>query len=173
MVILGIDPGSRECGWALLDCEPKRRAVVIDCGKIEPGAFSQVQTLAPIALVCIEWPADMTMRRGSSRGRMYSMGKELAATSLVAGELAGRFSAALPVVKLRAKDARKLVCGSQNATDKDVSYWCALLCEMPKRSNDHERDAMIVALAGYRKWQADQLETQRAGAQAVLEEIVG
>lgn len=164
--MLGIDPGPKACGWAIVDCRPAGRHRVLHKGEQESGrpfVFAM-----PIELVAIECPTDFYPV--GSKARVIAQAREIARTINVARDIEQSVER-LPVVKLTCKQARKSVCGGSNATDRDVSYWLALLCEMPKRSNNHERDAVVIAIAGWRKWSADQLATQSAGAQAVLSAV--
>ena len=166
MIVLGVDPGPTECGWALVQCRAARRHVVLSTGHVAVDGAANRLPMGAVELVAIECPDDIHPR-GPKR-MVYARAREVLRTTNVARDLELALHSLAPIVRITCKDARRSLCGNGHATDRDVSYWLALLCEMPKRSNNHERDAVVAAIEGWRKWTADQLETQRVGAQAVL-----
>jgi Holliday junction resolvasome RuvABC endonuclease subunit len=166
VLVLGVDPGPTECGWALVQCKAQGRHVVVAAGNVPSEGAGKALPLDDVSLVCIECPTDVHPR-GTKR-MVYARTREVLRTTNVARDIELALHTVVQVVRLNCQEARRALCGNGHATDKDVSYWLSLKCEMPKRSNSHERDAIVVALAGWGKWTAEQIETQRAGAQAVL-----
>jgi hypothetical protein len=172
MVVVGIDPEPDGFYWAAVEiAEPGAagKHKVLSSGH---GAF--VRDLPPAYLYALERPDFRPIGGRGNVGQSLAMAKCLTSTARSEGRLLGRLEErGERVVDPTCGVVRTSLVGRPSCKDADVAWALEHVCEMPKRSNVHVRDAVAVAIVGARVWQADQLETQRAGAQAVLEAIVG
>lgn len=142
MIIFGIDPGPKTCGFAVLNCD-RFEATFVAKGTFPSnvdGVADAIERHGPVLLVALEQPA----------GYAYSIerSKDLIETARVGGLING--IATLRGIEVKAFPAtewRRSVVGKGNASNKLISLVVPRQIKgWPKRSNNHERDAAGVAL---------------------------
>jgi Holliday junction resolvasome RuvABC endonuclease subunit len=166
-LVLGIDPGSKAFGWALLRCT-SGAAQYLDAGHAHDAACFRVylDQFRP-ELVCIEEPGPIH-GRGVSRRVVQARGNDLALTHRMFGDFAATLrERSIPFRPMRPAQWRKLLgvsttskrgmpCAKQiaAAVSRFVRDWPAL-------SNEHARDAAAVAFAGWWQHELDRLTEPR------------
>ncbi len=143
--ILAFDPGSEASGWALVYAgaanEPARlvRAGIV---KSQLGPVRELlEDAGELDLVAVEWVEGFAFGGGKGGGVVAA----LVASAAVASLLGHR------VVRLPALAWRQQVTGNPSASNALVKATLPLFfANMPKKSNDHVRDAMGCALAAGR-----------------------
>lgn len=159
MRVLGLDPGPSEFGWALLECDSNwSRQRVLACGKIEtgvaicPSAWARILANVTPNLWVVEEPIGFVIGRAVQANAVQGMLKNLLLTAKAATRLVVRLEErGMRVRELSAPDVRKMLTNKHAATNAEVAHWLSFVLEMPKRSNDHSRDAMAVAWAGWQR----------------------
>jgi Holliday junction resolvasome RuvABC endonuclease subunit len=142
MILLCIDPGAKQSGYAILSAEGPRTTHVRS-GLI-PSTVEGLTSLgvATMGAVVIERP----------RGMAFAPFRvpDLLDTANVAGIFAGCATLLrVRVEELTAQEVRKLLCGKANANDHDVEQVIrANVAQIPRQSNEHARDAIAVGLVG-------------------------
>lgn len=154
--ILAIDPGSKECAWALVRSKgPRVRYVAA-------GRFAnEVELFLEVADDCrrvhgLE-PDVLGLERPAGFVHDPFRGPTVLATAYVAGGIAWLASSrGTRVIELTAEQGRKLVLGkargrfAQKRGDLDRLVKEALpnfVSALPVRTNEHVRDALLVAIA--------------------------
>lgn len=151
MICMGIDPGPRLSGAALLDLSGRRPAL-LEYGYLE---FSDIRAwIAEVKadVVAVEVP-DVAHGRdpNMTKAAIYSLGTNLTRTGKIAVDFARDAEArGLLTYRMTAQTWRKNVPhGRGGCGDKAVKAWLvAILDGLPKRTSEHERDAMGIAVAG-------------------------
>lgn len=141
--VLGIDPGSTEHGWAVLDVSKSMRCKWLSEGHSTLEEMQQA-TFGRIDLVAIERPSGYVHEQ--------ARGAELLNTSFQAGriyEWACKLVGADKVVCLSAEQARSMIAKKATTDDAVVRAALQLFLDLPEKSNVHERDAAAAALAGW------------------------
>lgn len=170
MLILGIDPGSKWCGYAILleraekrtDCKAFARVHLdfITLGEVQSdpdGYVYLADRLATVnrqvspnpAHVAIESVAGYAYAPSSKRGGGQAVVKALLETSRVVGALESELRAHYAVDASRtALQCRGIVVGKSRCGDADVKVAVKRIVNgWPKRSNVHQRDAALCAIA--------------------------
>lgn len=151
MIVLGLDPGATT-GWARVLLEYGKRPKVLDCGtfraptarvggesfaavlkKEEPCTVFAVETLAGIAF---------PTKGGGIVGSLIAAAK--------VEERLRCYAERFPhggVHDLTAHQWRQALCGKRAATSHQIADALALRVQMPKRTNEHVRDAIGIAVA--------------------------
>lgn len=150
MIILGLDPGSRSTGYAILDAE---RAMVsfVECGSLENDElaawlYDDAHDVGCVAIERIEGIAFAPKGPG--------IVPHLLSASNAAGVAKGaaQLLSHVHIVEASAREWRKAIVGKANASDADVKRVVTLHVQgWPKVSNAHERDAAGVAMYAARR----------------------
>lgn len=148
-IIAGFDPGSRNCGYAVLNWDG-RRASWITGGKTDDIDVLDEMILGQNPdLIVIEWP-HVGKRQAA---------KAVMATMAVAADLRGRAKArGLRVEEIPPHVWRKTVLGRTRRTELETIDAIAkrvllrLIVGMPRRITGHAVDSCGVALCGARIW---------------------
>lgn len=144
--VLGFDPGSKQCGWSLADCTGPR-PIYLDGGECAATweETGDIMSRCAPTMIAIE----SIVIYGASDDRHTFRMKALAETAYVAGLIHGAArSRALWVTELAARDWRKRLIGSPHSTDARIkSTLQVLVANLPKRTNEHVRDALGLAIA--------------------------
>lgn len=154
MIVLGVDPGSREFGWALLDVRGGAglplRATFLATGNAASDYLTALQLLAGGALPARpEVVAIEKISGWAFAPKGAGVVAALIASSSVAGGIAWvARSRGLRVEERTANEVRRLLLGKAGSGDAQVKEAIpGLIYGWPKRSNNHQRDAAMVALA--------------------------
>lgn len=160
LVVLGIDPGSRAHGWAVLVVGP-HSARYLDGGHRECSAADlvrrtiRVECRGPLDLVAVEVPAVL---HHLPAVRQVLLTAVSAGAALGAADCFDRLN-----VRVNPADWRRDVCGHGSARDSTVKDAIdRLVTGWPKRSNVHIRDAAGVAL--HAAWRVLRAEAEAEGA---------
>lgn len=161
MMVLGLDPGFRNAGWALVDVNPGRPPIVDSCGtftpiprdddgtkceELETGlaeiclAMQRLCGLDPsrVHLVGVEHFVALPPGRGFARGA----GAAATRTTWVEGAMAAWWSARdIPVRLVRPEEARRLLLGPKAKDQPDQD-----------RSKEAMQDS-LAGLLGCRPWE--------------------
>lgn len=145
--VLGIDPGSKKSGHALLASNGRMgRPAFVSGGMCASDEDSIVAMLEMHRATCdLTVAIELPVRQfGEHRG-----GEHLLATRGVADavSMAARLLG-LPVVKLTAQQARNAMCRGARGTAGDAAVRRAVgmfVTNLPSRSSTHVRDAILVA----------------------------
>lgn len=153
-MVLGIDPGSHESGWSLIDFTIPSAPVFFEHGNTERldslfDSLMQRELGRNIRLVAIE----------EARGRIDPRrASNILATTWIGGEAAGYARAkGFAVTRLGAHEWRLAFIGAYTReggeADAKVKRALSMLVRhYPERSNTHERDAGGVACVAARDW---------------------
>lgn len=142
MRAIGIDPGA-ETGIAVMELRPGARFRWLDHVRLNPKAPA-----LHLALLINIWTPDVVaVEVPSGYVFEHQRGKDLLATGVLAGELIDRArTSGVEVVRASASTWRKALTGKGNAGDDLVRTALERRTDnMPKRSNEHARDAAGVA----------------------------
>ncbi len=144
MRVLGVDPGPRRHGWALLELAPGEQPHWIGQGHSGSGSILAVaHTLSPGDHVVIERPQGYVHE--------HKRGADLIETTWEAAKLFGRLAERGAIVHALGPEAwRQSVVGKRTPSDSEVRRALRLQVLFPPgaRTNSHHRDAGGVALAG-------------------------
>jgi len=153
MVILGLDPGSRHSGWAVVECTGGNdRAVahgVIDLS----GALDHPERLRTIYALTAEVIArhtptevavEMPVFAGNAQA-LLKLGRAQAALVLAA------VHAGLPVSQYTPAEVKKAVVGNGNAAKGQVGFMVRTLLNLDEDPAEDAADAMAVALCHARR----------------------
>lgn len=145
MIVLGIDPGQANVGYAVLSWDG-RVAKWIDGGKVLPHERNWPQPISQVDVVAIEWPS-VGPRQAS---------KPVMATMATAARIAGIAEAlGKSVQRIPPAEWRKNVLGRTRRTETEtIDAICnrvvtRLVIGIPS-TNGHARDAVGVALMACR-----------------------
>lgn len=153
VLILGIDPGPRLHGYALLDVTRERR-LHVSSGRAttdELVCCLPTQAFDVAEVVGVEW-SDRVLGGFGDHQRSRSIAAALIATQGEAGILVGRASATTRVERIEASSWRRGILGTSSPTDAQVRAAILRLVEgWPRRSSAgaHACDAAGVALAAF------------------------
>jgi Holliday junction resolvasome RuvABC endonuclease subunit len=142
--VLGFDPGPTSTGWALIRpiFERRERPRFLQGGSV-PSTLEDLagilRSLSPEA-VAVEAPEGYVHE--------HERGAQLIETSRVAGEIIGVCHALrIPCSRMSASHVRARLCRRPSANDRTVkTALTVFMCDLPKKSNSHVRDAAAVAL---------------------------
>jgi len=154
-VVIGFDPGPTRTAWALVSVTD-RGAAYLDSGTF-PSRYGEASNLLT-SLSAWGWVAPLRAVIETPRGVVFNMfrGDALLQSATVAGMISAECVRVLGgscVSMVSADDARKAVGvkrGRRKAgsTDKAIkAILASSVGSMPKRSNPHTRDAIVVAVA--------------------------
>jgi len=170
VIVLSFDPGA-SIGWCLLDVRGNG-ARYIDSGVERQiwipsdRGFDFIVGAVDTALQRAELVAIEQIKRIYPRARFAAhMATALAHAEHVAGEIKRHArDRGLPVAEIAAAQARKWVCGKATADDATVKLVVHGRLEgIPKTTNAHVRDAMVVALFAGRKAEVEGMPQRAAG----------
>ena len=152
MIVLGIDPGSAHIGWARLciggDPVHGMTATHQASGDFEPA---HLDSFAPklfedVDVVALEDIAGFAFGKGKGPGvvgHLIAAGKLGERIATIAKSVHGK-----RVERMTAGQARKLIVGRNNPDNATIKVVVTRLVRAwPTRSNNHRRDAAIVAVA--------------------------
>jgi Holliday junction resolvasome RuvABC endonuclease subunit len=115
-VIFGIDPGTKESGWAFYDPEFRK---VRDCGTAPNDHLRQrVKTFGSYIGVGLHAPVTLAVERFEARG--MAVGEESVETILWTGRFIEAWYKPEDVLQLRRSAVKSHLCGSQKATDANI-----------------------------------------------------
>ena len=142
---LGIDPGQKKHGFAIIEVDRRGLAVFVHCGHESGSPVSLIRDAGRLDLVAVEEPA--TVHAAGATPTIVDVAR-------AAGEFLGAAEAmGLRTATMMPARWRNLVTGSPRAGDADVKRMIlARIPTWPKISNDHGRDAAGVALACALTW---------------------
>ncbi len=153
MRILGLDPGTRHTGWAVVDCAGAvERAVahgVIDiAGSLDhPDRLSSIYD-AIRGLIDEHAPAEAAVEMPVFSGNAQSLlklGRAQAALMLAA------VHASISVSQYTPAEVKKAVVGNGNAAKEQVAYMIQTLLKLPETPASDAADAYAVALCHGRR----------------------
>ena len=147
MIILGLDPGPKNCGWALLDTE---KSTIVDAGHDEWNIVRTIYNQTDIDYIAIEKVIIYTNIPGSAYilpdaieniGRMIELAQPSTSSDFT------------PVVKLTRAEVIKILTGKapgrgNKVSKKDVSDIVMKKLKLKKAVKPvHANDAVAVAIA--------------------------
>ena len=147
--ILGIDPGSRRCGYGVVEHSGPGRVRYVECGVIEPDADASMQArLVEIAAGLREVIAELAPRAVAVEGVFHGvnaraalkLGQARGVALLAAGE------ASLPVFEYAPATIKRSVAGSGAASKLQVSSMVRALCGLRGAPKLDASDALAVAI---------------------------
>ncbi len=145
--ILGIDPGTKSHGYAILECTG-RRCSWVEAGEIEATYVAAVNLMlrAELAILIIEQPVSIGVAGVAANGPLLMTAWQGGALTYLAR------SFGMHVKEVYAREWRRALTGSVSPSDATIKAALSrtLLGGIPERSNMHERDAAGVAWFGSR-----------------------
>ena len=168
MRILGVDPGTRVCGYGVIEASSQRSYRYIECGVIEPPKSSSMESrLGDIArwlteIVTELRPAVIAVEDCFSHKNVRStmaIAQARGTVMAVAG-LAG-----LPVFSYAPRFVKRSVTGRGAATKEQVARMIQALLDLKTLPSSDAADALAMAmahaqLADYKRDTMQELETQ-------------
>ncbi len=148
MRILGIDPGSRYCGYGVIERIGAGRVSYIECGVIEPQRAALHLRLAEIASgvreVLDELKPDAVAVEGVFHGVNARSALNLGQSRGVVLALAGERQ--LPLFEYAPATVKRTVAGNGQATKPQVSAMVRTLCHLKSTPRLDASDALAVAI---------------------------
>ncbi len=153
MIVLGLDPGTRHTGWAVVETDGRRERA-LDYGVVDlPETMEhpvRLQTIyAAIQAVIKEHaPAEAAVEMPVFAGNaqaLLKLGRAQAALMLVA------VHADLAVSQYTPKEVKKAVVGNGNAGKEQVAFMVKALLKLPELPPHDAADAIAVALCHGRR----------------------
>lgn len=168
MILLAIDPGSKRAGYARVKVEPLgQRCHFLDAGMMPSTRDALLGYLAEHAVDAgaVERPAGFAFelsRVGALLETSYAAGLMSGVLQAHAQETGrvGEYKTGVPVLELSAQVWRRELCGSHreraekrgSAGDAEVRRFVEHFVRgLPKRTNEHVRDALGLALVAARR----------------------
>jgi hypothetical protein len=156
MIVCGVDPAPEGFYWAAVECVAL--GVLGKHRVLGSGHGATITDLPAAELYALERPDFRPIGGRGNVGQSLAMAKCLTATARTEGRMLGRLEErGLRVVDPTCGEVRTSLVGKPSCKDSDVSWALEHVCELPKRSNAHVRDAVAVAIVGARVWCAMQL----------------
>ena len=145
--ILGIDPGSRICGYAVIESDGRAFRYVTS-GHIRLEKLELPQRLGRIFSQLIQVIEEHQPDTSSVEGIFMSNN---ARSALLLGQARGSaicalVNSGLEVAEYSAKVVKKAVTGNGNADKQQVCFMVCRLLQIAERNHKDETDAMAVAL---------------------------
>lgn len=171
-VVLGIDPGPKLHGFAVLERSiTARRTSAWTCRQAGRKSTHDVvglaKTLVPSdrpVVVAIEEPERVHPRQ-MTLGAAFSIGTSLIGSHQKIGDMRVELERlGLPVVLITCASSRKArgIVG-EHQDRQTLDHLLRFVLSWPKKSNTHMRDAAIVGLAGFDRWRQPALLNERTG----------
>ncbi len=155
MIILGIDPGSQRCGYAVVEWSSPRRIRYVECGVFEPARKAALAVrLGEISVGLRQLIDELHPEEVSVEGVFH--GKN-ARSALMLGHSRGVALGAagerqLPVFEYAPRTVKRAVTGSGAASKQQVQAMVRVLCALRRPPRLDASDALAVAIChAYRK----------------------
>jgi crossover junction endodeoxyribonuclease RuvC len=146
--ILGIDPGSRRCGYGVVERSSLGRVRYVECGVVEPRPGALAGRLAEIARgldeVIDELAPEVVAVEGAFQGKNARSALLLGHSRGVALAAAGQ--AGLAVFEYPPATVKRAVAGSGAATKSQVANMVRALCGLGRAPRLDASDALAVAI---------------------------
>ena len=149
MRILGIDPGSRRCGYGVIERVGAGRVRYVECGVVEtratlPLPARLVEISVGLREVIVELRPDAVAVEGVFHGKnaraALQLGHARGAALLVCGE------ASLSVAEYAPATIKRAVAGSGRATKEQVLRMVRALCALERSPRLDASDALAIAI---------------------------
>ena len=154
MIILGIDPGSINCGYGILQIE-KRRIVAAGCDvvQVNPTLSLPIRLLKiydEISKVIAEYNPDIAAVESIFYGKNIKSAFTLGhARGVILLSLA---KAGIPIEEYSPREVKKSVVGNGNASKEQVEYMVKKIINLKKSPKTQDAtDALAVALCQFNK----------------------
>lgn len=154
MIVLGIDPGLADTGVAVVDVTNPRAPVVVATLTIrtEPETPLQERLTAIggafLHALRIQCPGLVAVEGYGWQGPQRTQNRNASILPRIVGLIEGIASGeGVPTINLERHQILFWACGSTKASKQDVA-WALRARKVTGGRNDHERDAIAVALAG-------------------------
>lgn len=154
--ILGIDPGTRIAGYAVVDMTPRGDATVVDAGVLRLAADAPLATRLrqlheDLASILDEHrPTHVALESLFSHSEHVQSALQLAhgrGVALLAAELRG-----LPVTELPPAEVKKALTGNGRATKTQIQRAVVVQCGLAEAPSPPDvTDAIAIALCGGRR----------------------
>lgn len=154
MIILGIDPGSINCGYGLIEVQ-KRRIIAAGCDVIKvdpklPLAERIVQIYQEINKVIIEYKPDIASVESIFYGKniqsAFTLGHARGALLLALAQ------AEIKIVEYSPREIKKSVVGNGSASKEQVQYMVQQIVKMKEfPKNQDASDALAAAICYFNK----------------------
>ncbi len=149
MRILGIDPGSRRCGYGVIERMGPGRVRYVECGVVEAPATRPlprrlVEISAGLREVIAELRPDAVAVEGVFHGKnaraALQLGHARGAVLVVCAE------AELDVAEYAPATVKRMVAGSGRATKEQVQHMVRALCALAGSPRLDASDALAIAI---------------------------
>jgi len=154
LIILGIDPGSINCGYGILQIE-KRRIVAAGCDvvQVNPTLSLPIRLLKiydEISKVIAEYNPDIAAVESIFYGKNIKSAFTLGhARGVILLSLA---KAGIPIEEYSPREVKKSVVGNGNASKEQVEYMVKKIINLKKSPKTQDAtDALAVALCQFNK----------------------
>jgi crossover junction endodeoxyribonuclease RuvC len=147
--ILGIDPGSRRCGYGVIERLSAGRVRYVECGVVEARATASLTArLVEISVGLREVIAELRPHAVAMEGVFHGhnaraalqLGQARGAALLVCGE------ATLEVAEYAPATIKRAVAGDGRATKEQVSRMVRMLCALDAMPRLDASDALAIAI---------------------------
>ena len=162
MLVLGIDPGSRHTGWALVEVEGGAYSLV-DAGRLSfPGSLPLSRRLAGLSLdleaILDRFPPEAAAVESAFVGRSS---KSLIVLAQARGAILALFGKRdIDVQEYSPAEVKTAVAGNGRADKTQVARMVELLLSLESRARSSDQtDAMAIAVCFAKRYKMDQLRT--------------
>ncbi len=149
MLILGIDPGSRFCGYGLIATKGLGKIAYRECGVIEPQQPATLERrlgeiLSELSALVDEAQPDALAVEGVFAGKNARTALALGQARGVVLAVAGQRN--LPVFEYAPATVKRAIAGSGSATKTQVSRMVRALCQLSATPRVDATDALAIAI---------------------------
>lgn len=153
MLVLGIDPGTSPCGWALLDISGRARCILeLRTVLTKPNDGNLVQRIETILSTLPD--ADLVVIENQHRAyhgkqeRKHTNANALYASYVQWSVVGHCVALSVPVVLVEPQQAKVALTGRSTASKRDIGDVVSRMVGCPKRMSQHAADAVAIAVAG-------------------------
>ncbi len=154
--VLGIDPGTRIAGYAILDCDLRNECVIVDAGVFRLSATAPlIERLKQLhddltALIAEHSPTHMALEAIFSHSAHAATAIQMAHGRGVV--LLAAAQRAIPVAELPPAEVKKALTGNGRATKEQMQRAVMTQCRLTVMPEPHDvADAIGIALCGARR----------------------
>lgn len=155
--ICGFDPGTRVCGYGIIDFEPRTQGLVfVECGTLEPGSGTAQQRLDDLGRDAADLLREFQPHTAGLEHAYFGINPQSALRISEARGVLLRVcgEVGVPVEQYQPSTAKLSVAGSGKATKEQVRAVVMRTLYLASSPKLDATDALAIAICRARRWRA-------------------